>query len=53
MARYFSFFLTITAYLIFSTENLAQTHTLSGRVKDSETGEYILGATVISVGESR
>ncbi|MAO46141.1 MAG: TonB-dependent receptor [Crocinitomicaceae bacterium] len=53
MARYLSFFLTITASLIFSTEDLAQTQTLSGRVTDAETGEYILGATVISVGESR
>lgn len=48
MARYFCFIWALILALGFSSDTLAQTFTLSGRVTDSQTGEYILGANVIN-----
>ncbi|MBM72378.1 MAG: TonB-dependent receptor [Crocinitomicaceae bacterium] len=47
MARYFSFIWALILAASFSTDTLAQTHTLSGRVRDVNSGEYILGVNVI------
>ena len=50
MARYFSKLLALTLGLFLSTNLLAQTQTLSGRISDSVTGEYVIGANVIIEG---
>ena len=50
MARYFSKLLTLTVGLFLSTTLIAQTQTLSGRISDSVTGEYVIGANVILEG---
>ena len=47
MARYFSKFLALTVALFLSADFFAQTQTLSGRISDAVTGEYIIGATVL------
>ena len=48
MARYFSFIWALLLALSFSSNALAQTITLSGRISDAQTGEYILGANIIN-----
>ena len=53
MARYFSFIWALILAACFSTDTLAQTHTLSGRVRDAATGEYILGANVIDLSSGK
>ena len=47
MARYFSFIWALIFAVSFSIDSIAQSHTLSGRVRDASTGEYILGANII------
>ena len=53
MARYFSFIWVLVLASTFSIDSLAQTHTISGRVRDAATGEYILGASVFSTSSGK
>ena len=48
MARYFSFIWALIIAVSFSTNTQAQSFTLSGRVSDAQSGEYILGANIIN-----
>ena len=53
MARYFSFIWALVLASTFPIDSLAQTHTISGRVRDAETGEYILEASVFSTSSGK